>query len=207
MAAATGNEAVAGGGGGRGRRQPARRPLLRGPWPRRGGDDRSVRPRTACAGEDGPGPAAPALSPRPPECPAGPAPVRAGTPAASGAGAQGARGLERPVPGLGLFLPAAAAAVTVSPGWAPPEGGFRRPRGRERARGGACGQSVGGPSPSGLAPPARAQGYGPAGLLRPRGALTLAVFGVWALRVKKCLDVWFGGLGFLGGGLLGREGE
>lgn len=41
MAPAKGNEAVAGGGGGRGRQGPVRRPQLRGPQPTRGGEDRS----------------------------------------------------------------------------------------------------------------------------------------------------------------------
>lgn len=98
MAAAKGNEAVAGGGGGRGRRRPVRRPLLRGPQPRRGGDDRSVRPKP------GPGLGTPGGSSLGPRCrPSGP---RGGLQRAQGrpqprGACWGARGAEGPVPAAG----------------------------------------------------------------------------------------------------------
>lgn len=97
MAPAKGNEAVAGGGGGRGRPGPVRRPQLGGPQPTRGGEDRSVllRPRPARRAPSG-------LYRRSPRHPPGRA-DRVGAWALTRLRERvlGARGLERPVPGLG----------------------------------------------------------------------------------------------------------
>lgn len=97
MAPAKGNEAVAGGGGGRGQQGPVRRPQLGGPQPTRGGEDRSVllRPRPARLSPSG-------LYRRSPRHPPGSA-DRVGARALTRLRERvlGARGLEGPVPGLG----------------------------------------------------------------------------------------------------------